>query len=271
MAATLPDRVARTAMARSMWNGALSVQGLDIPVKVFAATESHTPHFRELHAKDGAPIEHRRGSSKSGREVANDKIVKGCQGANGKWVVLTDEEIKAVEQPERKAIEIEAFVPGDQIDPVFYDRAYYLGAGGKDDARDAFAAMLAALEKTELVGIGRVVLRSKEQLVAVRAGDNVLRMSTMRFHDELLGAKDIDIAAARKKPSPKEIDMAARLIDGLHEDWDPKKYKDTYRKRVEDYAKAKAKGKPPKLELVPPPEETDDLMAALQAALKDAA
>jgi DNA end-binding protein Ku len=258
-------------MARSMWNGALSVQGLDIPVKVFAATESHTPSFRELHEKDGAPIEHRKVSSKTGREVSNDKIVKGYEGSNGKWVVLTDEEIKAVERPERKAIEIEAFVPAEQVDPVHYDRAYYLGAGGKDEARDAFAAMLTALEKTELVGIGRVVLRSKEQLVAIRAGDGVLRMSTMRFHDELLTAKDMDIQAPRKKPSDKEIQMAAKLIDGLHEDWDPKKYKDTYRKRVEDYAKAKKQGRPPKLELVPPPEETDDLMAALQASLKDAA
>ena len=254
-----------------MWNGALSVQGLDIPVKVFAATESHTPHFRELHAKDGAPIEHRRVSSKTGREVSNDKIVEGYESTNGKWVVLTDEEIKAVERPERKAIEIEAFVPAEQIDPVHYDRAYYLGAGGKDDARDAFAAMLTALEKTELVGIGRVVLRSKEQLVAVRAGDGVLRMSTMRFEDELLSVDDLDIAAPSKKPSPKEIEMASRLIDGLHEDWDAKKYKDTYRERVEDFAKAKAKGKPPKLELVAPPEETDDLLAALQASLKEAA
>jgi DNA end-binding protein Ku len=254
-----------------MWNGALSVQGLDIPVKVFAATESHTPSFRELHEKDGAPIEHRRVSSKTGREVSNDKIVKGYEASNGKWVVLTDEEIKAVERPERKAIEIEAFVPADQVDPVYYDRAYYLGAGGKDDAREAFAAMLAALEKTELVGIGRVVLRSKEQLVDVRAGDGVLRMSTMHFHDELVAAKDVDVPAPSKKPSAKEVEMAAKLIEGLHEDWDAKRYKDTYRKRVEDYAKAKAKGKPPKLELVPPPEETSDLLAALQASLKDAA
>jgi DNA end-binding protein Ku len=252
-----------------MWNGAISIQGLDIPCKVFAATESRAPSFRELHAKDGAPIEHRRVSSKTGRQVDSKKIVKGYETSNGRYVVLTDEEIKAVEQPERKAIEMEAFVPGEQIDPIFYDRAYHLGAG--KDGRDAFAALLAALEKTGLVGIGRVVLRSKEQLVAVRPGDGVLRMSTMRFADELVKVSDLDIPAPRKKPAPKEIQMASKLVEGFAETFDAKRYKDTYRKRVEDYAKAKAKGKPPKLELVPEPEETPDLLEALQASLGKAA
>jgi DNA end-binding protein Ku len=256
-------------MARSIWNGAISIQDLDIPCKVFAATESHTPHFRELHEKDGAPIEHRRVSSKTGREISTKSIVKGYETSNGRYVVLTDEEIKAIEQPERKAIDIEGFVPAEQIDPIFYDRAYFLGAG--KEGRDAFAALREALDKTGLVGLGRVVLRSKEQLVAIRPGDGVLRMSTMRFADELVDANDLDIPAPRKKPAPKEIQMASKLVDGFAEEFDPKRYKDTYRKRVEDYAKAKAKGKKPKLELVPPPEETSDLLEALQASLEDAA
>src|SRR4051794_5555821 len=205
-------------MARSIWNGAISIRGLDVPCKVFAATESHTPHFRELHEKDGAPIEHRRVSSKTGREISNKSIVKGYETSNGRYVVLTDEEIKAVEQPERKAIEVEAFVPDEQVDPIHYDRAYFLGAG--KDGRDAFAALLAALEKTGLVGIGRVVLRSKEQLVAVRPGDGALRMSTMRFADELVKVSDLDISAPRKKPAPKEIQMASKLVDGFAEEFE---------------------------------------------------
>ena len=256
-------------MARSMWNGALTLGGLAIPVKVFAATESHTPRFRELHEADGAPIRHRRVSSKTGREVPNDRIVKGYETSPGKWIVLTDEEIKAVERPERRAIELEAFVPAEQIDPVYYDRAYHLGAQG--DGRDAFAALLAALEKTGLVGIGRVVLRTKEQLVAVRPGDGVLRMSTMRFADELVAPEDLDIDEPQRAPTRAEIDMAEQLVEGLAAPFDPEAYHDTYRERVEEYAKAKARGKAPDVpEAEPQPEETGDLLDALKASMEHA-
>src|SRR6476661_5091791 len=124
-------------MARSMWNGAVTVGALTVPVKVFTATESHTVRFRELHESDGAPIEHRKVNAKTGREVDKDKIVKGYETSPGHWVVLTDEEIKAAEAPRRKAIEVEHFVPAEQVDPVYYDKAYYLGAG--DAGKDAYA------------------------------------------------------------------------------------------------------------------------------------
>jgi DNA end-binding protein Ku len=192
----------------------------------------------------------------------------GYETSKGRFVVLEPDEIRAIEQPERKAIEIEDFVPADQIDPVFYDRAYYLGAG--KDGRDAFAALLAALDKTGMVGIGRVVLRSKEQLVSVRAGDRVMRMSTMRYLDELVDPRELDVAEPKKAPTKREVEMAAKLVDGLYERFDPKRYKDTYRARVEKYAKAKAKGKAPELQPPPEPEATDDLMAALEASLSNA-
>jgi DNA end-binding protein Ku len=252
-----------------MWNGALTIAGVAIPVKVFAATEPHTPRFRELHAKDGAPIEHRVVSAKTGREIARDRIVKGYETSPGRFVVLTDEEIKAVERPERKAIELEDFVPAGQIDPVFYDRAYHLGA--QKEGRDAFAALLAALEKTGLVGIGRVVLRTKEQLVAVRPGDGVLRMSTMRFADELVDAGELDVEAPRKKPTAAEVKMAEQLVEGLAAPFDPADFEDDYRKRVEEYARAKAKGKAPEPpEPEPAPDETSDLLDALKASMEHA-
>jgi DNA end-binding protein Ku len=251
--------------ARSIWNGALTIAGVNVPVKVFSATESHTPHFRELHEKDGAPIEHRRVSSKTGREVAYENIVKGYETSSGRYVVLTDEEIKAIEAPERRAIEVDDFVPAEQIDPVFYDRAYFLGA--QDEGRDAFAALLTALERTDLVGIGRVVLRSKEQLVAIRPGDGCMRMSTMRFDDELVGVDDLDITKPSKKPAKAEIDMAGKLVNGLAKKFNPSSYTDTWRKTVEDYAKKKASGKEPDLPEPEPQEESDDLMAALKASL----
>ncbi|MDX6655376.1 MAG: end-binding protein Ku [Solirubrobacteraceae bacterium] len=255
-------------MARSIWNGAVMLAGMAVPVKLFAATQPTTPRFRELHQKDGAPIEHRRVSTKTGREVPSEQIVLGYETGNGRYVVLSPDEVRAIEQPERKAIEIEAFVPAEQIDPIFYDRAYHVGA--QKDGRDALAALLAALERTDLVGIGRVVLRSKEQLVALRAGDGVLNMSTMRFADELVAAEELDLPEPKRAPTQREVEMAEELLEGLHAEFDPSAYHDTYRERVDSYAKAKAKGKAPELPELEEPAEPEDLMAALQASLEAA-
>jgi DNA end-binding protein Ku len=253
-------------MARSMWNGAVTVGALTVPVKVFTATESHTVRFRELHEKDGAPIEHRKVNAKTGREVAKDKIVKGYETSPGHWVILTDEEIKAAEQPRRKAIEVEHFVPAEQVDPVYYDKAYYLGAG--DAGKDAYATLAAALEKTGRVGIGRVVLRSREQLVALRSCDGVLRMSTMRFADQLVTPDELDIERPKKAPSKQEIQMAEKLIDGLGDEWDPERYSDEYRAKLLTYLKAKAAGKQPDMPAAgEEPADDVDLLAALQASM----
>jgi DNA end-binding protein Ku len=250
-----------------MWNGAVTVGALTVPVKVFTATESHTVRFRELHEKDGAPVEHRKVNSKTGREVDKDKIAKGYETSPGHWVVLTDEEIKAAEAPKRKAIEVEHFVPAEQIDPVYYDKAYYLGAG--DAGKDAYATLAAALEKTGRVGIGRVVLRSREQLVALRSCDGVLRMSTMRFADQLVTPDDLEIEGPKKAPSKQEIEMAEKLIEGLGDAWEPESYEDEYRAKLLTYLEAKAAGKQPKAPKADDaePEDDVDLLAALKASM----
>jgi DNA end-binding protein Ku len=249
-----------------MWNGAITIGALTVPVKVFTATQSHTVRFRELHASDGAPIEHRRVSSKSGREVAADKVVKGYETSPGHWVVLTDEEIKASEQPRRKAIEIEHFVPADQVDPVFYDKPYYLGVG--KDGRDAYATLAAAIERTGRVGIGRVTLRSREQLVALRARDGVLLMSTMRFADELVGVDKLDLTEPQRAPTRAEVEMAGKLVDGLAAKWNPGGLHDEYQEQLLGYLQARARGVEPEVPDAPEPEEeTDDLLAALKASV----
>jgi DNA end-binding protein Ku len=206
-------------------------------------------------------------SSKTGREVDKDKIAKGYETSPGHWVILSNEEIKAAEQPRRKAIEIEHFVPAEQIDPVHYDKAYYLGAG--KEGGEAYATLAAALEKTERVGIGRVVLRSREQLVALRACDGVLRMSTMRFADELVAPEDIDVEAPKKTPSKQEVEMAEKLIEGLGDTWEPESYEDEYRDKLLTYLKAKAAGKAPKAPAKESeePEDEVDLLAALKASV----
>ena len=180
--------------------------------------------------------------------------------------MLSNDEIKAADQPRRKAVEVEDFVPGEQIDPVYYDKAYNLAP--QDGAEPAYALLNAALEKTGRVGVGRVVLRTKEQVVAIRpAGDGLLRMHTMHASDEIVSADDLDVAKPRKKPSDREVDMARKLVEGLVTDFDPDRYEDTYRERILDVVKRKADGK--EIEAAPPeaPEPSDDLLAALQASL----
>src|SRR3954464_14972554 len=252
---------------RSLWNGAIAFGAVTVPVKVFGALEDKAIHFHEVHVKDGGGIEHRLVSSDSGREGKREKGVKGYEVGNGKWVVLSNDEIKAADQPERKAVEIEDFVPGEQIDPVYYDRPYNLAP--QKDADGPPALPTAALEKTGRVGIGRVVLRTKEQVVAIRpAGDGLLRMHTMHASDEIVKGSDLDVAKPRKKPAPREVEMAGKLVDGLATTFDPKRHKDTYRKRVLDLVKKKAEGKEIEFEEPEPREPSDDLLAALQASLE---
>src|SRR4051794_15279204 len=255
---------------RSIWNGAIAVGAVTVPIKVYGATEDQQIHFREVHLQDGAPIAHKLvDPSKKDKEVAREDVVKGYEVADGEWVEITDDEIKAADQPERKAIELEVFVPRADIDPVYYDKPYNLAPG--DGAAPGYALLAEAMNKTERVGIGRVVLRTKEQLVALRADEGgLIRMLTLHASDEVLDKKDLDVPRAGKKPSERETKMAKSLVDQLAADFQPSRYKDTYRDRVVKLVEAKAKGKEPDLEMPEPPEPTDDLLAALQASLKGA-
>jgi DNA end-binding protein Ku len=236
-----------------------------VPIKVYGALEDKSIHFRELHAKDGSEVAHVLVGS-DGAEIPRERVAKGFEVAPDEYVVMTNDEIKAADQPARKAIELEDFVPGDQIDPVFYDKPYHLAP--QKGAEEAYALLAAALEKTSRVGIGRVVLRARELLVSVRPVDGALRMQVMRFAGELVPGKDMDVDEPSKAPAKKEVDMAGALIDTLAADFDPTKYEDTYRDRVLEVVKAKEKGKEIKAPKEPKREETDDLMAALEASLK---
>src|SRR5436190_6440450 len=183
--------------ARSLWNGAIRFGLVNVPIKVYAAAQPKQIRFRELHEKDAAPLEHRRVCSKEDKEIPFDEVVRGYETSPGRYVVLTKDEIGAPARERGKTIDLEDFVPVDQIDPVYYDSPYWLGP--QKGAEEAYGVLLAALQKTELVGIGRFVLRTKEQLVALHPADGALRLDTMRFHDEVLDAEDLEIA----QPSTK--------------------------------------------------------------------
>jgi DNA end-binding protein Ku len=252
-------------MPRSIWNGTIAFGLVTVPIKVFSATESKTVHFREVHAKDGSKIEHRRICPKEGKPVDKDEVVRGYQVSARKWVELEDEEIAAAAGSQSRLIDVDHFVPASEIDPVYFEKAYYLGA--QDKGRDAYALLHAALGKADRAGVGRWVFHNRERTVIVRALDDVLALHTMRFADEIVDPSDFDLDRVRRKPSEQEVKMASKLVEGLHADFDPSEYEDTYREEVLKVVELKAAGK--NIEL-PEPEETeaaDDLLAQLEASL----
>jgi DNA end-binding protein Ku len=242
----------------------VAIGAVTVPIKVFGALEDQQIRFRELHGKDGSEVAHVLVGS-DGAEIPRERVAKGYEIAPDEYVVMSNDEIKAADQPARKAIELEDFVPAGDIDPVFYDKPYHLAP--QDGAEEAYAVLVAALTKAGRVGIGRVVLRQREQLVSVRPVDGALRMQVMRFAGELVDAEEMDVATPAKPPGEKEVKMASALIETLAGDFDPAAYEDTYRERVLEVVKRKEAGEDIELPEPEARDDSDDLLAALQASL----
>lgn len=254
---------------RSIWNGTILFGEVVVPVKLFSAVQEHAVHFHEVRLSDGCRIVHRRVGSESGKEVPAKRIGKAYETGRGHQVVLEEEEIAAARGSRPKVIEIEHFVQAEQIDPVFYDHPYVLGAqkGGERPYR----VLHDALKRSAKVGVGRFVLRTREQLVALAPRDGALALYTMRFADEVADHKDLDVPALRREPSTKEVKMAEALIDTLSESWRAASHKDRYREDVLALIKQKARGEQIKAPEHEAPEAPDDLLAALQQSMKDGA
>jgi DNA end-binding protein Ku len=238
---------------------------VSIPVKLFSAVEDHAVHFHEVRLNDGCRILHRRVGSESGREVPAEQIGKAYETSRGHQVVLEDEEIAAARGSRPKVIELEHFIEAAQIDPVYYDHPYILGA--QSGGERAYRVLLGALKRSGKVGIGRFVMRTREQLVALGQRGNALELYTMHFADEIVDHADLEVPALRRAPAKKEIEMAKRLIDTLTGEWKASEYKNHYRASVLELIKSKAAGKnikPPTHNPLNPPE---DLLAALEKSL----
>jgi DNA end-binding protein Ku len=253
-------------MPKSIWNGTITFGMVNVPIKMYSAIQSTTVHFREVHAKDGAKIEHRRICPKEDKEVPYKQIVKGYEVADDKYVVLSKEEVKAAAGDRGKVIHLREFVCAEEIDPGFFEKTYYLGS--RED-EDAFRLVHQALRKTKRAGIGRFSFHDREYLVAVRAGENVLVLHTLRFHDEVVHGDELEIEKAQA-PSPKEIKMAGQLVGTLAEKFEPSAYEDTYRDAVLELIERKAKGEEIDLVAQEEPSHGDDLAAALEASLTGA-
>jgi DNA end-binding protein Ku len=255
----------RVMALRSIWNGTVAFAGVFVPIKVHSATDDRTVHFHEVHVDDEARIEHKRICSKDDKEVPYKEIVKGYEVSGGKYVVLEDDELKAAAGESSRVIDVEEFVCAGEIDPVMFVKTYYLGS--QDDGKDAYRLLHDALDKTGRAAVGRWVFHNREYLVAIRAFEEVLAMHTMRFHDELVPAKDLDIPTPSRNPSKRELDMAGQLVKTLEARFEPAKFEDTYRERLLEYIEAKSKGKVDALPKRTEAQDPDDLMAALQASI----
>jgi len=251
-------------MPKSIWNGTISFGLAHVPVKLYSATESRTVSFHEVHVSDGARIEHKRICSKQDKEVPFKEVVKGYEVSPGEFVVLEPDEVKAAAGARGKVIELEDFVPEGQIDPIFFEKTYYVG--DRDEA-EAYRVFRAALERAGRVGLGRFTFHNREYLAAVRVLDGVLALHTMRFHDEIVEADELDVKKPGKRPSKREVEMAGQLVKSLHRKFDPTDYEDTYRQAVLELIERKAKGEDLEPVEPEPEEEPSDLVAALQASI----
>lgn len=256
-------------MPRSIWTGAISFGLVTVPVKLYSAVNRKTVRFHQLSGKSGVRIAQKRVDPQSGDEVPYEDIVKGYELAPDRYVVIEPAELETLQPKKTKTIEIEDFVELQEIDPIFYDHPYYLapGPGGAKPYR----LLLEAMAETGKVAIARVVIRSKEQLVAIRAMGDVLEMATMLFADEVSSPERLEELPDPKevKTTKREVEIAKQLIGSLAGDFQPEKYHDTYRRDVLALIERKAAGKEiaiqPEADEVPEP--APDLMSALKASL----
>ena len=258
-------------MPRAMWSGAISFGLVNIPIRLFNAVSRKNVSFNQIDTRSGSRINYRKVSAADGSEVPNEAIAKGYQLSSGEYVLVGDDELAALDPVASRSIDIEQFVDLDEIDPIFYDAAYYVAPDKA--ARKPYALLSRAMEEQNKVAIARFVMRSKQYLAALRPVDGVLVMSTMVYADEVNDpaeifdgddVRDVDV-------SDRELTMASQLVESLTEPFEPQRYEDTYRNQVLDLIDRKASGE--ELVSAPAPAAEDkvvDLMAALEASVRDA-
>ena len=254
-------------MARSIWSGAISFGLVNVPVKLYSAVSRKTVHFNQLHDADGARIQQKRVCSADGEEVPYEHIVKGYEVSPGRYVVVDNAELEALDPVKTRTIEVEQFVDPAEIDPLLYDQPYYVVPA--TGAAKAYRLMLEAMRQSEKVAIGRVVLRQKGHLVALRPHGDILTMETLVYADEVVDAATIEEAGdADVEVAERELAVARQLIEMLSGPFEPERYRDDYREAVLAMIERKLSGE--EVSVAPaaaPPPAVPDLMAALQASI----
>jgi DNA end-binding protein Ku len=259
-------------MPRAIWNGSISFGLVNIPIKLYNAVSRKNVSFHQIDANTGARIKMQRVSSKTGEEVPFEQIVKGYELSPDRYVLVEPQELDALDPESSHSIDIEEFVDLAEIDPIFFDAAYYVAPGKA--AEKPYALLAKAMEEQGKVALARFVMRTKQYLAAVRAKEGMLLLSTMVYPDEVVPPEQLPELESvdSVKVNDKEVAMAAQLIDSLSADFEPERFKDTYREQVLDLIERKAAGEEIVIEEAPAPDATSvvDLMAALEASVADA-
>jgi DNA end-binding protein Ku len=251
----------------TMWKGSISFGLVNIPVKMYSATEDKDIRFRHLHKECGTPIKYVKSCPTCNREIQYEEIVKGYEYEQGKFVIIQNDEFDAITPETRKSIEILDFVHLEQIDPIYFDKTYFLSPNETGDK--AYTLLREAMNKTGKIAIAKITIRSKESLAAVRLYKNCIVMETIFYPDEVRSVEHVPGLPGQTEVSESEMNMAIQLIGNLATDFEPEKYTDDYRKKVTELIHAKIEGE----EIQEAPEaprlgKVVDLMAALQASLE---
>jgi len=254
--------------SRPVWSGSINFGLVTIPVNLYTAIREKNIHFRSLHDQDQVPLKMKLVCpAHDNKEVHREHIVKGFEIEKDQYVIVREEELEAVAPKATRAIEIQDFVDLDEIDPLFFDRPYYVAP--KPEGVKPYKLLLEAMERKKKVGIARIVMHSKEYLAALRPLDDALCLETMHFSDEVVGPEHVAPLHIKAKVDERELKIAEQLIDSLATDFEPEKYHDEYREQVLQLVEKKAKGE--KVVVRPPTEEKpargEDLIAALEASL----
>lgn len=253
-------------MARAIWSGSISFGMVSIPVKLFGASESKDISFHLLHSTCGTRLRQVRWCPTDEVEVAWSETVRGYEYAKGEYVILTEEDFERLPLPSKQVIEISAFVSRSEIDPVFYERSYYLAPD--DRAAKPYGLLFKALEEKKLTAVATITIRKKEQLCILRPQDGVMMMETLYYPDEIREKPEIDRESA--KVSERELEMAFTLIELLRKPFNPEEYHDHYREALAELIEAKLEGR--QVVKAPPTRETKviDLADALRQSVEAA-
>ncbi|HEX6933314.1 MAG TPA: Ku protein [Streptosporangiaceae bacterium] len=253
-------------MARAIWTGSVAFGLVNVPVALYSATEDKTIHYNQFQAGTSDRIRYKRVNERTGREVKPENIVRGHEVAEGDYVLVSDEELEAVEPGRSRTIDITDFVELADIDPIYFQKTYYLGAQGDGAGARAYGLLHRAMADTGKAGIATFVLHGKQYLVAIRARSDVLALQTMYFADEVRDPQEvIDNVPVASKQAQRELTVAKQLIGSMSATWNPDEYRDSYRERVEDLIARKRRGEEIVREGAPAGEaDVTDLMDALR-------
>ena len=250
-------------MPRSIWNGVISFGMVSIPVKLFTGTESKDISFHMLHKDDNTRIKMVRWCPEDDRAVEMGEIVRGYEYARDQYIILTEEDFDKLPLPSKHTIELAAFVEAEEIDPVYYEKTYYLEPDEK--GVKPYSLLMRALKEKGLTAIAKIAIRNKERLCALRPMDGTLVLETLFFPDEIRVQKESDVPEV--EVSERELDMAFTLIELLHEPFAPEKFKDEYREALMQVIDAKLEGEEIAVAAAPQQAKVTDLMSALKASV----